>query len=121
MSRAIRISLPADIAQDLVDEQVVIRPITTRGPGFGDLVSIAVNTVNTAAAVVTIVTAAAALRRLATAIVKRRHPSEPETITVEITSGDQVTPRMVDRRSPTAETDVYMLLVATFGDQPYTD
>jgi hypothetical protein len=120
LSRAIRISLPADIAQDLVDEQVAIRPMTTRGPGVGDLVSIAVNTVNTAAAVVTIVTAAAALRRLAAAIVKRRHPSEPETITVAI-SGGQVTPRMIDRRSPTAETDVFMLLVATLGDQPDTE
>jgi hypothetical protein len=71
MAEAVRVSLPADVAQVLLDEHVAVRPVVTRGGGLGEVISLVVEGVNTGANVVTLVTASAAMVRLARALRER--------------------------------------------------
>jgi hypothetical protein len=79
----VRLSLPADVADALVADEIAFRPIVTRGPGTGQVVQLIVDGVNTGAAVVTLAVAASSLRKLAERLWEKfRHADENIIMTI---------------------------------------
>jgi hypothetical protein len=115
MDRYIRVSLPAGIANELVDAKLAVRPITTRSSGLAEAVSISVNCINTGASVVTLAVAVGTCRQLVRAVLRRLHPSDPDIIKLEIKSGADSKSLTVDRRLPTAEDDALDFLIAALN------
>jgi hypothetical protein len=107
-----RISLPAEIADELVAAKLAVRPITTRGPSLAEVWSMTVDCINTGAAIVSIVTGAATLRRFAAAIIKRRHPSDPDIVTINIAANGTSKSLSVDRTKEASQDEVLNFLVA---------
>jgi hypothetical protein len=78
-----RILLPVDVAQGLVDDQAGVRPYEIRGIG-DELLRIAVDDVNAAASVVTVFMAAGAVRKLAARLWARMRKGEGELVTITV-------------------------------------
>jgi hypothetical protein len=98
-----RISVPTEIAEELIDAKVAVRPITTRGGSTAGVFSMTVDCINTGSAVVSIAVAVATCKRLAAAAIKRRHPADPNIVTFQVTMAGKSESLTVDRTSPTAQ------------------
>jgi hypothetical protein len=90
---AVRISMPADLADTLVDDRIARRPFTTRGPGTDVLIRMVIDDVNTGASVVTLVVAADAVRKFAGRLWARLRQSQEDIVTVTVTAPDMPEPR----------------------------
>jgi hypothetical protein len=90
---AVRISMPADLADTLVDDRIARRPFTTRGPGTDELIRMVIDDVNTGASVVTLVVAADAVRKIAGRLWARLRQSQEDVVTVTVTAPDMPEPR----------------------------
>lgn len=80
---SVRVLLPADVAQGLVDDHAAVRPYEIRGIG-DELIRVAVDDVNAAASVVTVFMAAAAVRKFAARLWARLRKGDDELVTVTI-------------------------------------
>jgi hypothetical protein len=109
------ISLPNDIADELIDDNLAAQLATTRGPAMADIFSITVDCINTGAAVVSVAVGAAACRRLAVAAIKGHRPPDPNIVTFEVTKGLSSKKLTVDVTLPTAEDEVFDFFVAALS------
>jgi len=101
----IRILLPADLAAELLDDQVAVHPYETRGAA-DELTRMVIDDVNTAASVVTVAMAADAARKFAARLWARLRKSEEEVVTVTVTVPGQGAPRELKvRRDDAAGAD----------------
>ena len=81
----ITISLPSDVAKDLIADGVATRPFIARGPGAGEIARLIVDDVNTGAAVVTLAVAVNSCRKLAERLWARvRQADEVIAITIDV-------------------------------------
>jgi hypothetical protein len=71
MSRAVRVMLPEDVADELVDEGIAVPAFATRGELTGEVLRIVIDSVNTGASLVTIVTAPSVVMGLAKRVRQR--------------------------------------------------
>jgi hypothetical protein len=111
MSEYINISLPDAIADELISEKLAVRQRITRSPGLGEVFSVTVDCINTGSAVVSIALAITALRRLARTVIERRHPADPDIVTITVKAADQSKVLTVDRSESTAESEVLDFLI----------
>ena len=88
-----------------------VRPIGTRGGVLTEVVTVAIDTVNTGAAVVSVVTAATTCKRLAQAFI-RRHRPDPNEVKLTITVGDHTESLDVDLTNPKAEEQLFDFFAA---------
>lgn len=100
----VRMSMPADLADSLINQQVAVRPPKTRGPA-DDLVQMVIDGVNTGASVVTVVMAAAAMRKFAERLWERMRRSEKDVVTVTITVGTNAPRELKVQTDDAAGTD----------------
>jgi hypothetical protein len=84
MDRYIRLALPADVADDLIQDELAVRLLATRTGPLADVVKIAVDAINTASAAVSVAVAAATFRRLAQAFVARHLGRDRHKVTLTI-------------------------------------
>ncbi|HEY4451783.1 MAG TPA: hypothetical protein VGN13_09340 [Solirubrobacteraceae bacterium] len=110
--RMMRVLLPAELAEDLIGTGDAVRPFVTRGAQLGEVMTIGVDAINTGAALVSITLALKTLRRLATATLQRRRPTDPDEITITVKVADRTETLQVDRRSPKAEGELLDFLLA---------
>ena len=115
MSGNTRITVPTEIAEELVADGAAVRPFGTRGGGFGDSISIAVEAINTGSALVSIGLAAVTCRRLAAATVRRRRDTDPNELTISITVHGKSQSLRVDRTATDAEDKVFDFFVAAMN------
>jgi hypothetical protein len=108
-----RISLPSEIADELVDAEMAVRIVQTRGPRTAEFFSMTVDCINTGSAVVSISIAVVTCRRLAVAAIRRRHPAEPNSLTLVIKGDGKSKSLTVDRTLPTAEDAVLDFIIET--------
>lgn len=110
MSGAVRIALPAEIAEELIEEGIVVPSIMTRG--VGEVVQLVVDLTNTGGSLITVAAAGAALpkvmKKLST-YVRRDHPEEAAQVLVR--SGGQEL--VVDIPAGLSLDDVSSLLTRT--------
>jgi len=99
LSEHVRITLPIGVANDLLDAKLAVVPIATRGPTLAETFTVTVDCINTGSALVSIAVAMATCRRLATAMIKRHHPSDPNTITIKITRGNATQRKLIKLRA----------------------
>ena len=97
MTGYVRLLVPADVGDNLVSDEVV---------------TVAVDTVNTGAAVVSVVTAAATCKRLAQAFIRRHRPADPNEVKLTITVGDHTESLDVDLTNPKAEEQLFDFFAA---------
>ena len=116
LGKYVRVALPVSIADELIDSRLAVKPIATRGASPAEIFSVTVECINTGSAVVSIAVAAATCRRLAAAAVKRRHPPDPDIITLQITAGGKSKSLTVNRKLPTAEDEAFDFFLAAFDD-----
>jgi hypothetical protein len=90
---AVRISMPVDLADALVDDRVARRPFTTRGPGADELIRMVIDDVNTGASVVTLVMATDAVGKFAGRLWARLRRSQEDVVTVTVTAPGLPEPR----------------------------
>jgi hypothetical protein len=103
---AVRILMPADLADTLVDDQIAVRPFTTRGTGAGELIRVVIDDVNTGASVVTLFMAADALGKFAERLWARLRRGKEDVVTVTVLLPGTATPRELKiRRDDDAGTD----------------
>ena len=112
MSGYAMIALPTEIADELVEAQLAVRPTATRGPPLAEIFSITVDCINTSSAVVSVAIAGATCRRLAVAAIKRRHRTDPNIITLKVTGRGISKSLTVDRNLPSAEDDTLDFVIA---------
>lgn len=112
MTGYVRLLVPADVGDDLVSDGTAVRPIGTRGGVLTEVVTVAVDTVNTGAAVVSVVTAAATCKRLAQAFIRRHRPADPNEVKLTITVGDHTESLDVDLTNPKAEEQLFDFFAA---------
>lgn len=115
MPKYARISLPLELADDLVDVRLAVRPMQTRGSSPAEILSLAVEYINTGSAAVSVIVGAETVRRLVAGILKRRHPTDPDKITLEITTGGERKTLTVDRSEPGAEEEAFRFFSEVFG------
>jgi hypothetical protein len=116
LDKYIRVALPVEVAGELVGSGLAVKPIATRGANAAEIFSVAVECINTGSAVVSIAVAAATCRRLAAAAIKRRHPPDPDVVTLQITAGGKSKLLTVNRTLPSAEDEAFDFFLAAFGD-----
>lgn len=107
----VRISLPTEIADELVVEKLALRPILTRG-SVAEAAKFVVEGINTGSAVVSIALASAALQRMVSSILKKRGSTDPGEVTISITMAGETSSIIVDRNSPTAHDETLDFLVS---------
>jgi hypothetical protein len=112
MPRAVRVSLPSEIAEELVAEGIAVRPFETRDASLGHVIGIVVEAVNTGSAVVAIVVAGNTCRRIARGVLRQRLPEESNEVTMTITSARRSHSVTVDPRSPEAEDTLLTFLIS---------
>ena len=110
MSRKVRISLPADVADALVEERLAVRPLGTRGAGLNETLAIAVDAINTGSAVVSIVVAVETCRRLALETLRRRRGDSAE-LTITIAGNGDTRSLTIDGSAPGAEDKLFDFFV----------
>ena len=110
--RVMRVLLPAELAEDLIGTGDAVRPFVTRGAQLGEVMTIGVDAINTGAALVSITLALKTLKRLATTMLRRRRPTDPDEVMITITMADRTETLRVDRRSPKAEDELLDFLLA---------
>ena len=110
-----RIMAPAEVCDELIDDGVAVRPLTTRGPSAGDAIRIVVDAINTGTAAISIAITAAALRRMAAAFIRRKHPADPDHVRMVIAIGDETRTLEVDRSEPDAEDMLFDFFTETLG------
>jgi hypothetical protein len=103
MAEHLRIVLPSEIADELVSDGVAVRPLGTRGGLLSEPVTLAIEAVNTGSALVSIAVGIATCKRLATAVLRRREPADPDQLTISITVNGESRSLDVDRTAPDAE------------------
>ena len=116
MGKYARVALPVSIADELIESRLAVKPIATRGANPAEIFSITVECINISSAVVSIAVAAATCRRLAAAVIKRRHPQDPDIITLQITAGGKSKWLTVNRKLPTAEDEAFDFFLTAFDD-----
>jgi hypothetical protein len=99
---AVRISMPADLADALVDDRVAVRPFATRGTA-DELFHLVIDDVNTGASVVTVIMAAAAVRKFAGRTWERLRKSGTEIVTITVTAPGTDEPRELKIRADDAD------------------
>lgn len=99
---AVRISMPADLADVLVDDRIAVRPFGTRGPA-DELIHMAIDGVNTGASVVTVVVAADAMRKFAGRIWQRLRRGREEIVTITVMLPGTDAPRELKVRADDAD------------------
>jgi hypothetical protein len=111
LGRNVAVSLPVSIADELAESQLAQRVTITRGTGFGEIFLITVDCINTAGAVVSIAIAITNLRKLARALIKRRHASDPDIMTIEVQAGGHSKSITVNRTVSSAEDELLAFLI----------
>lgn len=115
---AVRISLPSEMADALVDDAVAIRPFTLRG-NAGDVWQLLVNGVNTGASTVTLIVATNTLRKLAQRIWERLGDDDSkEEIIVSLTLPGEEHPKAlkIQRDDAAAQDKILDFLAGTLPD-----
>ncbi|MGV9563581.1 hypothetical protein [Streptomyces sp. NPDC003480] len=108
-----RLTLPEDVADDLVSDRTAVRPITTRGGGFAETVAVTVDAINTGSAAVSVAVAAHTCRRLAQAFVRRRRQANhPSRVTLSVTVGGRTESMTIDLAEPQAEEQLFDFFAA---------
>jgi hypothetical protein len=103
---AVRISVPADLADTLVGDRIAVRPFTTRGTGAGEVIQMVIDDVNTGASVVTLLMAADAVRKFAERLWARLRQSKEDVVTVSVMAPGMAAPRELKvRRDDATGTD----------------
>ena len=115
MNGHVRISLPNEISSELIDAKLAVKPIITRGPTWGEAFLLTVDCINTGSAVVSIAVAIGACRRIAATIIRRRHPADPDLLTIKLSRGGSTKSLTVDRTAPAAQDEVLDFLLAAFN------
>jgi hypothetical protein len=110
----LRITLPEQVAAELVDSGVAVRRRITRGSGIADVIQIGVDAVNTGSALVAIVVGINSCRRLAKSFLARRRRDD-EHLNLTITVGGEERTLRVDRDDPDAEDRIVDFLLETLG------
>ena len=112
MAGYVRLLVPADVADDLVSDETAVRPIGTRGGGLAEVVTVAIDAINTGSALVSVVTATVTCKRLAQAFIRRHRPEDPNKAKLTITVGDHTESLDVDLTSPDAEDQLFDFFAA---------
>ncbi|WP_353953566.1 hypothetical protein V6K52_09190 [Knoellia sp. S7-12] len=107
----LRLTLPQEVADDLISDRTAVRALRMRGTALTDAVHIAVESINTGSAAVSVVVAVATCRRLAQAFIRRRRPSDPHKASLRITIGDRSELLEVDLTDPGAEDQLFDFFV----------
>jgi hypothetical protein len=102
MSRYVRVSLPVDVADALVDDGLAVRPLGTRGGPLSEAITIGVEAVNTGSALVTIGVTVTACRRIARALLHRRDEADPDELTLDVVSNGAKKTLRINRTAPDA-------------------
>jgi hypothetical protein len=116
LSKYVRVALPVSIADELINSRLAVKPIATRGASAAEIFSVTVECINTGSAVVSIAVAAATCRRIAAAAIKRRHPPDPDIVTLQITAGGMSKSLTVNRTLPSAEDAAFDFFVTAFNE-----
>lgn len=111
MAAHLRISIPNDVAEELVSEGFAVHPLGTRGAGLPESVSIAVDAINTGSALVSIAAATVACKRLAELILLRRRATDPDELTINISVGGELKSLSLDRTAPGAVDEAFDFFV----------
>lgn len=106
-----RLLVPRDIADDLVSDQTAVRPISTRGGGIAEVITVTVDAINTGSAAVSVAIAVRTCRRLAQAFVRRSRTVEPTNVKLTITVGERTESLTVDLATPQAEEQLFDFFV----------
>lgn len=105
---AVRLMLPAEVADELVRSGDAVSPFITRGPVTTDIVHLVIEGINTAAAIVTLTAATTEVyRRVARSVVKRagngkvtiRGPKGESQVSVSNTHSPQYTAEEVSLKN----------------------
>ena len=112
MARYARLLVPTDVADDLVSDGTAVRPIGTRGGGTAEVLTVAVDAINTASAAVSVAAATVTCKRLAQAFTRRHRPADPAKAKLTITVGDHTESLQVDLTSPQAEEQLFDFFAA---------
>jgi hypothetical protein len=115
MPGSARITVPTQIAEELVADGVAVRPFGTRGGGLGDSINIAVEAINTGSALVSIGLATMTCKRLAAATLRRRRDTDPSELTISITVDGETQSLRLDRTAPDAEDKAFDFFVAALN------
>lgn len=105
--RSQRMLLPADLAEELIQDGCAVRPFVARGGAIAEPVSVAIEAINTGAALVSISLAVMTCRRLAAAALRRRGPGDPDELTITITVDGETKSLRLDRTAPNAEDEAF--------------
>ncbi len=103
-----------EIAEELIGDGVAVRPIATRGAPLAEVLTVAVDSLNSAAALVTIALGVPTIRKLVDALLRRRGGAEPEQITMSISRAGETRTISLDRDDPEAEERAFDFFVAAF-------
>lgn len=114
MPTHLRIELPAEIAEELIGDGLAVRPIATRGAPLAEVFTVAVDSLNSAAALVTIALGAPTIRKLISVVLRGRAEVEPEPITMSISRDGETRTISLERDDPEAEERAFEFFVAAF-------
>ena len=111
MSKYVRLSLPCDISDELVDDGTAVQSIITRGQP-GEVLAFAVDVINTGSAAVSIAVSTVTCKRLAQAFVRRLHrDSRRKSVILTVTTEGRAESLEVDMNSPDAEDKLFDFFV----------
>jgi hypothetical protein len=110
----LRIEVPAEIAEELLSDGLAVRPIATRGAPLAEVLTVAVDSLNSAAALVTIAVGAPSIRKLVGSALRRRAEGESERITMSINRDGETRTISLGRSDPEAEERAFEFFVAAF-------
>ena len=115
MARNVRITVPTEIAEELVADGDAVYSLGVRGGPLGETISIAVEAINTGSALVSIAVALVTCKRLAAAILRRRRDTDPNVLVITVNVAGETRSLRVDRAAPDAEDIASEFLVAVLN------